>query len=311
MAGNEPFDLDERVKNYLKYRERGNPNDPQYMYGKGAIEQAGLQGVARGMAQLGTVHGKAPSAEPFVQASEKGLEGLEVQAKEPAIDPQVMQYLLSRTKHPGKNPLTASKLLPQRNESGNYLMQDNTGGIVDSNIKGYTPPVAEKEKKSEGSNLPIDKKKTVEKLATDIAQYKSSRGLLEGGIQQYNNSLAAYKKSGIKADSDAVVRNGQALLKVLNSPLGSDAVGAEEVQRIGNALKYQFANITNPGSFWGFDFEGFKRQLNSARDKIKYAEDSLQSQIDMTMGRPVQNNSQPTSGGDTGKKTVKSAKDLP
>jgi len=285
----DPFDMDERVKNYLMKKGERGFEDPQYMYGKGAIETAGLQGIAGGMAQMGTVHGKTPSVQPYVDSSSKALGGLQALAKEPLIDPQVMEYIKSRSKQPltSKAPATG-KLLPQKNAKGNYLKQESTGEVVDSGIQGYEAPRPEKDPKSEGYNLPIDKKKTVEKLASDIAAYKSSRGLLEGGIQQYNAALSAYKKSGRKEDSDAVVRNGQALLKVLNSPLGSDAVGAEEVARIGNALKYQFANITNPGAFWGFDFNGFQRQLNSARDKVKYAEDSLQKQIDTTMGRAPQ-----------------------
>jgi len=98
MVG-DPFDMDERVKKYLKTRgQRADPDSPQFKYGMGAIEQAGLQGMARGMAQMGTVHGKAPSAEPFVESSKQGMVGMESLAKQPEIDPQVMKYILDRTK---------------------------------------------------------------------------------------------------------------------------------------------------------------------------------------------------------------------
>jgi hypothetical protein len=98
MMNGDPYGVDERIKNYFQNLGKPDKDDPQYIFGKGAIETAGLQGMARGMAQMGTVHGKSPSAESFVDSSNKSLQGLGTLAKEPVIDPQVMEYLKAKYK---------------------------------------------------------------------------------------------------------------------------------------------------------------------------------------------------------------------
>lgn len=103
----DPYEMDERVKNYLKTLGVSDRDDPKYLFGKGAIETAGAQGIAGGLAQIGTVHGKTPSVDPFIKSSDKSLQGLQLQAQEPIIDPQVMQYLQTRYKHPGEKAKTS------------------------------------------------------------------------------------------------------------------------------------------------------------------------------------------------------------
>jgi hypothetical protein len=59
------------------------------------------------MAQLGTVHGKTPSVQPFIDSSTKALGGIQALAKEPLVDPQVMEYLIAKVKHaPGQGNKT-------------------------------------------------------------------------------------------------------------------------------------------------------------------------------------------------------------
>ena len=141
MVG-DPFDMDERVKNYLKSRgQRADPDSPEYKYGIGAIEQGGLQGIARGMAQMGTVHGKTPSAEPFVESSKQGMVGMEALAKQPAIDPQVMKYILDRTKPVSTgNKTTIFQKGPPTPEGFATTFDTSTGTYKETSQKVKVPP---------------------------------------------------------------------------------------------------------------------------------------------------------------------------
>ncbi len=135
----DPFDMDERVRNYLESKRSMGKDDPQYIYGKGAIETAGLQGIAGGMAQLGTVHGKTPSVQPYIDSSTKALGGIQSLAKEPLIDPQVMEYIKSRTKHPGATaaPKVAEWKRGQVAPNGDqYWYRTNQDGTLETKIEG-------------------------------------------------------------------------------------------------------------------------------------------------------------------------------
>lgn len=151
----DPYEMDERVKNYLKTLGVSDKDDPKYLFGKGAIETAGAQGIAGGLAQIGTVHGKTPSVDPFIKSSDKSLQGLQMQAKEPVIDPQVMEYLQTRAKHPGK--MVAPKLdewkKGQVGPNGDqYWYRTNANGQLETKVEGkahVAPPAqaASQEKK--------------------------------------------------------------------------------------------------------------------------------------------------------------------
>jgi len=310
-----PFDMNSAVRDYLQRQLKGRPSrleveDPYDDYVQAGISSSALQGIAGGMAQIGTVHGKTPDVSPYVKASqgmvgplEKSALNLQRQRMGPQVDPRILTYLTEKQN---------SKLLPQRDSQGFYLQQDDDG-VSSSGIKGYDAPKAPKEPKApkpEGSDLPIDKKKEVEHLASANAGYKASKAELDAGIKEYSLALDNLKKNDTKANRDQAVRVGQSLLKILNSARGSDAVGAEEVQRLGNALSFQFANVNNPGKFWGYDFPGFFDQINSASEKINNTINSIQKQIDQNMGRS-QAAPASSSGQNKGATTLKSAKDLP
>lgn len=228
-----PFDMNSAVRDYLQRQLKGGPSrldveDPYDDYVQAGISSSALQGIAGGMAQIGTVHGKTPDVSPYVKASqgmvpplEKSAMNLQRQRMGPQVDPRILTYL-SKKQQP-------SKLLPQRDSKGFYLQQDDDG-VSSSGIKGYDAPKAPKEPKApkpEGSDLPIDKKKEVEHLASANAGYKASKAELDAGIREYSVALDNLKKTDSKANRDQAVRVGQSLLKILNSARGSDAVGAE------------------------------------------------------------------------------------
>lgn len=215
MAGNmDPFNMDERVRKYLEAKTKQEPYDPQYVYGKGAIETAGLQGIAGGMAQMGTVHGKTPSVQPYIDSSSKALGGIQALAKEPLMDPQVMQYIMSRTKHP-QNPVsktTQDKLLPQKNAQGNYLKQESGGGITDSGIRGYEPPRAEKEPKPPKTNEANYRTDISMQNAGELKNLIKEHGTVDEGVPGAKMEKLIFELAidfAKVADPDSVAREGE------------------------------------------------------------------------------------------------------
>jgi hypothetical protein len=101
--------------------------------------------------------------------------------------------------------------------------------------------------------------KQVEKIATDNAQlYKVSSAMKEA-LAQLNDP---------NRSEDEKIKAGQGLLKLLNSAEGSDAVGAEEAQRLGSFLEFQKFNLTNPGPVFGRDLPGFATQVKNYADLL-------------------------------------------
>ncbi len=89
-------------------------------------------------------------------------------------------------------------------------------------------------------------------------------------------ALKNASKSAIKNQLDAFVQNwdggewsdeqkltqGKNLLKVLNSAEGQDAIGAEEVKRLGSNLQFAMGNLFNDNPIqFGRDLPGFRTQV--------------------------------------------------
>ena len=111
-------------------------------------------------------------------------------------------------------------------------------------------------------NVPVQGQVEIRALANKVANQVSISNSIDA---QLNNMAKAYK-SGNK---DQAIVAGEAMLKTLNSDEGKDAVGAEEVKRLGSLLKYQMANFTEPGKFIGRDIEAFFEQAADKSNAIK------------------------------------------
>jgi hypothetical protein len=150
------FTMNDVVRKKLMAQMLGNRevDNPYDVYNKASIDSAALSGIAGGMAQLGTVHGKTPDPSPYIQASQRMLDPLKQSAmqieKERNLDPRILAYLTKNQPKASATPQT--KLLPQRNEQGFYLEQDPTGQVKPSAIKGYNPPKDPKEPKPQKTN---------------------------------------------------------------------------------------------------------------------------------------------------------------
>lgn len=76
------FTMNDLVRKKLMAQMQGNRgvDSPYDEYNKASIESGALSGIAGGMAQLGTVHGKTPDPSPYIKASQRMLDPLKQSA---------------------------------------------------------------------------------------------------------------------------------------------------------------------------------------------------------------------------------------
>ena len=80
-----------------------------------------------------------------------------------------------------------------------------------------------------------------------------------------------------KKPEDEKVIIGQMLLKKLNDPEFSDAVGAEEVKRLGSYL--EMFSLSRPGSTFGRDLPRFTKQVRNKKEFLEKAGSSADSRL--------------------------------
>jgi hypothetical protein len=133
--------------------------------------------------------------------------------------------------------------------------------------------------KQEFEALPIEDQAQIKTIATKTGNFKAAANTVKAALVEFQKANTA----------DDKIRIGRSMLKEMNSLVGSDAVGAEEVGRLGSALEYQIANFSGPGPFTGRDLAGFESQAFSAIKKMENAAKLSQDEINRLYGRPVAN----------------------
>lgn len=135
-------------------------------------------------------------------------------------------------------------------------------------------------KTAQMGNMAVDNQKKIAEMNDLQTGNKFKRELTQDQVKKLGegNAKILAVKSGIdnalkqlddpNLSEDLKLKVGQETLKLLNSAEGSDAVGAEEAQRLGSKLEFAMGNFFNgnPTQF-GRDIPGFTEQLrnNSAR----------------------------------------------
>ena len=122
--------------------------------------------------------------------------------------------------------------------------------------------------------LPKDAQIRVEEMTKLSVKKEKGIGELEAAIGQLDDP---------SLPEDQKVMIGQMLLKKLNDPEFSDAVGAEEVKRLGSYLSY--FDIQRPGSIVGRDIPRFTSQVKNKLTQIRKSKQAMDSQIDSIYGR--------------------------
>ena len=114
--------------------------------------------------------------------------------------------------------------------------------------------------------------------------------LVEKDAEVYQKRVQGLQKldGGLKALDDAttaeqVVQIGQSLLKTLNDPENSDAVGTEEAKRLADEL--QSWSVLGPGGLLriGRDLPGFKQRVKLLRDRLYNTATSQYQSINQKM----------------------------
>lgn len=133
----------------------------------------------------------------------------------------------------------------------------------------------QRNKRSSGEALPVEKKKFVETLGTKNANKVAIKNQIDAVTSNWDN-----------LPDDQKLSAGRQLLKTLNSPEGADAIGVEEANRLGSRLEYALGNFTNsnPTQF-GRDLKGFKEQAQNTSKSLETAIKSNEGEIDKAYGR--------------------------
>lgn len=106
----------------------------------------------------------------------------------------------------------------------------------------------------------VAQKQTAEiNLQTDLKRQKA--------MQDLDATISQLEDPNIPQDQKVMI--GQQILKKLNDPEMSDAVGKEEVERLGAYLKN--FSISRPGSTFGRDIPRFTSQVRNKREAISLA----------------------------------------
>lgn len=158
------------------------------------------------------------------------------------------------------------------------LLKINESISKETGSKAVEIAKMEREKQSEkekGENLPLDKKKMVERYATEVARINGIKSQVD---ELYNQT------SDLSIPERDRRATAQEQLKLLNSTLGADAVGAEESKRM-SAFLDPMPNWIKPTM--GVDMEGFNRQLERTKKRLSGTISSQQKEVDKIYGRPV------------------------
>lgn len=128
-------------------------------------------------------------------------------------------------------------------------------------------------KSKEDKMSPYDKK-TVDTIASGNAN-----------ISIIKNSIDSVMENFDSLPEDQQIVQARMLLKTLNSKEGKDAVGVEEVKRLGSLIEYKLFNLLEPGSFIGRDLPEFATQARNASKFMGEAINKNKAIADQAMGR--------------------------
>lgn len=127
-----------------------------------------------------------------------------------------------------------------------------------------------------GKEMPLEDKEVVK----NMAQKNASKIAIANQIESYLNQFKQAK------DDNTKLRIGGQMMKVLNSPEGADAIGAEESKRLGDALQFHVANVLGAGPMFGRDLKGFETQSQATLDAVRDSARANQDYISTITNKP-------------------------
>jgi hypothetical protein len=190
-----PYQMNPQLAMYLRGgRASGNPTISQ-------IDAGAMQGIAGGLAQLGTVHGQTPDVSPFTKA-------LASTAQQPKtdIDPKVVEYLMGNRKEKVA-PWKAVGKTPD----GRIIYSNGTEERV-GDIKSYIPPREMKEPKQPKVNEAEYRIDLSMQNAMKLRDLISKHGTVDMGVPGAEMDKAIFELAidfAKVADPESVAREGE------------------------------------------------------------------------------------------------------
>lgn len=127
-------------------------------------------------------------------------------------------------------------------------------------------------------NIPAQDRETVLGLTKKNVDKETIANSIDSVMNKWDNLSEGEK-----------LKQGQQLIKVLNSTQGADAVGTEEAKRLANKLEFAMGNLTNNNPIqFGRDLEGFKKDAKITSSNIRDSIKMNQNIIDQKLGKPVE-----------------------
>lgn len=236
---------------YLKRQGYEVPEKRDYAY-EGANRDQMISGLSKLSSAAGSLGGKqADYLEPQDFSAQQNERAKFAQANP---SDKLQEYLMKK--------LTEEKKPTEWRESSK-LSPTGKRVYYDPYTREEREGLGVKEKPDETFNtLSEPVKQYVQGTAKKIADHTSIVNGIDAELRSMREAIA-------RGDDDLAVVKGQNMLKILNSTVGQDAVGAEEARRLSGLLEFKLANFTGPGSFIGRDIEDFVRQAAEKSDDIK------------------------------------------
>jgi len=127
------YDINPTIRDYLIRSLKSQTRTPQPDLSSSAM----LRGIAGGAAQIGTVHGGTPSAQPFIESSREIDRAMLAQAPKPqTFDPRVLQYL--QKQQPAQKAPQYRKI--GQTQDGRFIYADEQGREIVGSNRGYLKP---------------------------------------------------------------------------------------------------------------------------------------------------------------------------
>lgn len=208
--------------------------------------QAGLAGLGAGQAQIAAAVGAI--APPKINSAADAL-ALANNSADPVEREALLKEANSRAKVEGQMQLEQAKPL--------------TKFKTDEEIRLRTKQAEfDKDKALRAAAADV-------KLPDDVKQFVQKTGERVGTQVSIANELNTFIDQWETLSEDEKLQQGRELMKTLNSAQGADAVGAEEVKRLGAKLEFATGNVfsSNPLQL-GRDLDGFYQDVINSQAKV-------------------------------------------
>lgn len=124
-------------------------------------------------------------------------------------------------------------------------------------------------------------------LAPEVRAEVTTLASKNAGKTSIANQMRGYLSELQNAETeDEKIVIGRQMLKVLNSPEGADAIGAEEAKRLGGLLEFNvLPNLFEPGPTFGRDISAFEDQVIATIGAVESGVKSNRKRIGVLTGR--------------------------